>query len=54
MTFLDKLEKRFGHWAVPNVVLYVIVAQLVVYALVISGRISFVTLPLIPKAVLEW
>ena len=52
MTFLDKLEKRFGHWAVPNVVLYVIVAQLVVYALVISGRISFVTLPLIPKAVL--
>ena len=52
MTFLDKLEKRFGHWALPNVVLYVIVAQLVVYALVISGRISFVNLPLVPKAVL--
>ncbi|MFQ3223897.1 MAG: hypothetical protein ACI8Z5_000136 [Lentimonas sp.] len=52
MTFLDKLEKRFGRWAVPNVVLYIIIAQLVVYALVISGQISFVTLPLIPKAVL--
>lgn len=52
MTFLDKLEKRFGHWAVPNVVLYIIIAQLVVYALVISGQISFVTLPLIPKAVM--
>jgi hypothetical protein len=52
MTFLDKLEKRFGRWAVPNVVLYIIIAQLVVYALVISGQISFVTLPLIPKAVM--
>jgi len=39
MTFVDKLEKRFGHWAVPNVVLYVIIAQLVVYALVISQQI---------------
>ena len=56
MTFVDKLEKRFGHWAVPNVVLYVIIAQLVVYALVISQQISFITLPLIPKAVLggDW
>lgn len=52
MTFLDKLEKRFGHWAVPNVVLYIIIAQLVVYALVLGGQISFVTLPLIPKAVM--
>ena len=52
MTLLDKLEKRFGRWAVPNVVLYIIIAQLVVYALVISGQISFGTLPLVPKAVL--
>ncbi len=51
MTFLGKLEKRFGHWAVPNVVLYIIIAQLCVYALIIGGQISFSTLPLIPKAV---
>mgnify|MGYP001569134116 CR=1 FL=1 len=51
MRFLDKLEKRFGHWAVPNVVLYIIIAQLVVYALILGGQISFSTLPLIPKAV---
>lgn len=52
MNFLDKLEKRFGHWAVPNVVLYIVIAQLLVYALIIGGQISFGTLPLIPKAVL--
>jgi hypothetical protein len=52
MTFLDKLEKRFGHLAVPNVVLYIIITQLVVYALVLAGQVSFGTLPLIPKAVL--
>jgi hypothetical protein len=52
MTFLDKLEKRYGHWAIPNLMLYIVVAQLVVYALVIGGQFSFVTLPLIPKAVM--
>ena len=52
MKLLDKLERRCGHWAVPNVVLYVIIAQLLVYALILGGQISFSTLPLIPKAVL--
>lgn len=51
MTFLDQLEKRIGHWAVPNVVLYIIITQLLVYALILSGQISFSTLPLVPKAV---
>ena len=56
MKFLDSLEKRFGHLAVPNVVLMLIVAQLIMYALILVGRIEFVSLLLFPKAVLggEW
>lgn len=53
MKFLDKLEKRFGHWAVPNVVLTLIVVQVLVYALVLGGRVDFSMLPLSPKAVLS-
>jgi hypothetical protein len=52
MSLMDKLEKRFGHWAVPNVMLGLIGTQLFVYAMVLTGRISFEMLPLSPKAVL--
>jgi hypothetical protein len=52
MQILDKLEKRFGHLAVPNVMLTLIGVQLLVYAMVLTGRISFSMLPLSPGAVL--
>jgi len=56
MKFLDKLEQRFGHLAVPNVILVLIVAQLVIYAAIIVGRLELASVILIPKAVLggEW
>lgn len=56
MKILDRMEKRFGHLAVPNVVLILIVAQLVMYAAILIGRIDYISLQLIPKAVMagEW
>lgn len=56
MKFLDALEKRFGHLAVPNVIMVLIVAQLVITAFIMIGRIEFESLLLVPKAVLagEW
>ena len=56
MKFLDKLEKRFGHLAVPNVIMVLIVAQLAIYAAIIIGRLDLVSIVLIPQAVLdgEW
>ena len=53
MNTLDKLEKRFGHWAVPNVMLYLIIAQLLVYALILGGVLSFGSMPLIPSEVIH-
>ncbi len=56
MKLLDSLEKRYGHLAVPNVVLTLIIAQLVLYAAILIGKVEFISLLLIPKAVLggEW
>lgn len=55
--WLDHLERKYGRFAVPNVILTLVVAQLIVYALILTGRVAFGALPLIPKAVLangEW
>ncbi|MGB0744770.1 MAG: hypothetical protein ACPGSB_09605, partial [Opitutales bacterium] len=56
MKFLDTLEKRFGHMAVPNVVLVLIVAQLFIYAFILNGRVDYGALVLAPKLVFagEW
>ncbi len=51
MNFLDKLEKRFGNWSVPNVMLGLIVVQLVVYGLILTGHLAFGAMPLIPSRV---
>jgi len=56
MKFLDKLEKYFRFLAVPNVIITLIVAQLFIYAAMLTGRVEFESLLLVPKAVLggEW
>ncbi|HBR94697.1 hypothetical protein QEH52_11800 [Coraliomargarita sp. SDUM461003] len=56
MKMLDKLEKRLGILAVPNVVMTLIVAQLIIYAGMLTGRLEFEGLLLVPKAVFagEW
>ncbi|MFU8848363.1 MAG: hypothetical protein ACNA77_06555 [Opitutales bacterium] len=56
MNLLDSLEKRFGHLAVPNVILVFVVAQLFIYAAIMVGRVELSSIVLIPKAVIggEW
>jgi len=56
MKLLDSLEKRFGRYAVPNVAIVLIGAQLVVYAMILINRVEYSALTLEPKAVLagEW
>jgi hypothetical protein len=56
MQLLDRLEKRFGHWAVPNVALVLVIAQVFIFGMIIIGRVDFVSLLLIPNKVLdgEW
>jgi hypothetical protein len=52
MSLLDKLEQRFSHWAIPNLMLGLIIVQLLVYALILAGVLSFGAMPLIPSRVL--
>ena len=56
MNFLDKLEKRLGFLAIPNVVATLIVTQLFIYGAILTDRIELEGLLLIPKAVSsgEW
>ena len=56
MSLWNNLEKRLSFLAVPNVVLTLIVAQLIIYAAILTGRLDLTSVLLIPKAVLagEW
>jgi hypothetical protein len=53
MKFLESLEKRFGHLALPNVVLGLVIAQLIVYALMLSGWLSIRELVLDPDLIVK-
>ncbi|MGC6423890.1 MAG: hypothetical protein ACON4O_02755 [Lentimonas sp.] len=53
MKLLDQLEKRFGHLAISNVVMFLIVAQVVMYAVILTGQVSFQSIQLSPGAVLS-
>lgn len=53
MSFLNKLERRFGGLAVPSIAKYLVIAQVAVYALVLLGQVSFGSLVLVPSAVLQ-
>ncbi|MGZ0654631.1 rhomboid family intramembrane serine protease [Coraliomargarita sp. W4R72] len=50
------MEKNLGFLAVPNVVMTLIIAQLIIYAAMLTGRVEFEALLLVPKAVFagEW
>jgi hypothetical protein len=56
MKFLDSLERRFGFLAVPNVILVLVMAQLLIYAAILTGRVEFSAVVLDARAVLggEW
>ena len=49
MNFLDKLEKRLGFLAIPNVVATLIVAQLFIYGVMLTGRVELEGLLLYQK-----
>lgn len=51
MKLLDKLERKFGRWAVPNVTLAVIVGQVLVYTVTLT-RQQLPAIELIPARVL--
>lgn len=40
MTLLDKLEKKFGSWALPNVTIYLIAGQTLLFVLFMSGKLD--------------
>ena len=53
MNVLDKLEKHFGNWAIPNAILFLVALQVIVYGLVLGGVLSFSTLPLVPSMIIN-
>lgn len=53
MPFLDKLERLFGRFAVPNVSLYLIIGQVFVLLTAMLGLISLEALDFAPALVLE-
>jgi hypothetical protein len=56
MTFLDKLERKYRKWAIPNITLYLVLAQAFFYLAGRSGRFDMTRMFLIPSLVLqgEW
>lgn len=53
MTLLDKLERRFGRWAVPNVTVGLIAGQVFVYVMEMVQPGGLNNVALIPNRVLE-
>ena len=40
MKFINNLEKKIGHWAIPNLTLHIIIAQFIFWVLVIGRMLS--------------
>ena len=40
MSLLDKLERKIGAWAVPNLTIYLIAGQTVFYVMFLTGRVD--------------
>jgi len=56
MALLDKLERKFRRYAVPNVTLYLILGQVLFFVFALSGRFILERVVLVPQLVLagEW
>lgn len=56
MPFLDKLERAFGRFAIPNLTLYIIIGQVFFVLTSMFGLVNPAYLPLIPQLVLagQW
>jgi hypothetical protein len=53
MTFLDRLERRFGGLAIKNLTLWIVMGQVLAYALISLGMVPAERLVLIPGYVLQ-
>jgi hypothetical protein len=53
MSFLDKLERRFGRYAIPNLSLYLIIAQVFVLLAAMLGLLKHELLDFAPALVLD-
>jgi hypothetical protein len=53
MSFLDKLERALGRFAIPNLTLYLIIGQVFVYFTYRFGVVDIMKLPLVPILVLH-
>ena len=40
MAILDKLDRKFGRYALPNLTIYLIAGQTIIYVLVMTGRLD--------------
>ena len=40
MSLLDKLERKIGAWAVPNLTIFLIAGQTVFYVMFMTGRVD--------------
>src|SRR5512147_822148 len=56
MSLIDKLDRKFRRYAVPNVTLYLIIGQVLFFLFVLSGRFILDRVVLVPALVLagEW
>ena len=53
MGLLNKLDKKFRHWGIPHITLYLIFGQVLVYFAYVSGKIDLSRIYLIPENVLK-
>jgi len=53
MSFLDKLDRKFGHLGIPNISLYLVIGQVFVLLATLLGRLDPSILVLVPSLVLE-
>ncbi|MBD3306437.1 hypothetical protein GF339_08565 [candidate division KSB3 bacterium] len=53
MTLLDKLEKRFRGYGIPNLTLHLVIGQSLAYVLTMSGQFNLNVILLVPARVLE-
>lgn len=53
MNLLDKLERKLGRFAVPNITLYLVVGQAFIFLFSYAGRLDVTRAMLVPSLVLE-
>jgi hypothetical protein len=53
MTLLDKLERRFGRYAVPNLTISLIMGQILAFGLIMMGQLDPARIALNPAAIFQ-